>query len=275
MSPPDRSRKSSRTLRFYTQVLGLERLHYGLWEPDDEWSLPGVRKAQARYENYLITWIPAGVKTILDVGCGTGIMAEHLTQLGYTVEGLSPDPYHQGLFQARVQSPFHLCGFKEFIPCMQYDCLIMSESAQYIPVPQLFEVAKTALTPQGYLLVGDYFVLPHASGPLANSGHRLQHFMKMADQVGFERHHQEDLTDRVTPTLDVARDFIDRYMLPSVDLATEHLKARRPYLFRFICWLLRKHLRKMQEDLQLLDSAAFTRAKSYQLILFRVRDAAR
>jgi hypothetical protein len=142
-------------------------------------------------------------------------------------------------------------------------------------VPQLFEVAKTALTPQGYLLVGDYFVLPHASGPLANSGHRLQRFMKMADQVGFERHHQEDLTDRVTPTLDVARDFIDRYMLPAVDLATEHLKARRPYLFRFICWLLRKHLRKLQEDLQLLDSAAFTRAKSYQLILFRVRDAAR
>jgi MPBQ/MSBQ methyltransferase len=173
MPPPDRTRKSSRTLRFYTQVLGLERLHYGLWEPDDEWSLPGVRKAQARYEDYLMRLIPAGVKTILDVGCGTGVMAERLTRLGYTVEGLSPDPYHQRLFQARVASPFHLCGFKVFIPRVQYDCLIMSESAQYIAVPQLFEVAKTALTPQGYLLVGDYFVRPHASGPLANSGHRL------------------------------------------------------------------------------------------------------
>jgi len=95
-------------LRFYTEVLGLEHLHYGLWEPEDERSLPGVRKAQARYANYLMTLIPAGVKTILDVGCGTGVMAAHLTQLGYTVEGLSPDPSHQRLFRARVPSPFHL-----------------------------------------------------------------------------------------------------------------------------------------------------------------------
>jgi SAM-dependent methyltransferase len=261
-------------LRFYTEVLGLEHLHYGLWEPEDERSLPGVRKAQARYANYLMTLIPAGVKTILDVGCGTGVMAAHLTQLGYTVEGLSPDPSHQRLFRARVPSPFHLCGFEEFIPRAQYDCLLMSESAQYIPVPQLFEVAKTALTPHGYLMVGDYFVLPHASGPLANSGHRLQPFLTMADQCGFELHRQEDLTDRVTPTLDVAKAFVETYGLPAVALATEHLKARRPYLFRLICWLLRKHLRQIQDDLQLLNSAEFKRTKSYQFLLFQVRDAA-
>jgi SAM-dependent methyltransferase len=273
MPPQHSPRHSNRMLRFYTEVLGLEHLHYGLWEPEDERSLAGVRQAQARYATYLMTWIPAGVKTILDVGCGTGVMAAHLTQLGYTVEGLSPDPVHQRLFQARVPSPFHLCGFKAFIPHVQYDCLLMSESAQYIAVPPLFEVAKTALTPRGYLVIGDYFVRPHASGPFANSGHPLQSFLTMADQCGFELHRQEDLTERVTPTLDVAKAFIETYGLPTVALATEHLKARRPYLFRLICWLLRNHFRKIQDDLQLLDAAAFKRTKCYQFLLFQVRDA--
>src|ERR671919_636193 len=82
-----------------------------------------------------------GILFILDVGCGTGIMAENLKKSGYNVEGLSPDIYQKELFTDRTQSTLHLCCFEDFIPSVQYDCIIMSESSQYIPLPHLFDVA--------------------------------------------------------------------------------------------------------------------------------------
>ena len=46
------SRKNDRALRFYVEVLDLERLNYGLWLEDDELSLTNLKKAQKRYEDY-------------------------------------------------------------------------------------------------------------------------------------------------------------------------------------------------------------------------------
>ncbi|HSV88250.1 MAG TPA: hypothetical protein VLH61_06375, partial [Bacteroidales bacterium] len=46
--------KTNRALRFYFEVLGLDRLHYGLWDEADPLTLDGVRIAQKRYEDFLI-----------------------------------------------------------------------------------------------------------------------------------------------------------------------------------------------------------------------------
>jgi MPBQ/MSBQ methyltransferase len=277
MNANNKKGKRNRVLRFYNQVLGFDRLHYGLWEHDDEFSIEGVKKAQERYEQYLLNLIhfnliSPDVKTILDVGCGTGIMAENLKKSGYNVEGLSPDIYQKELFTDRTQSTLHLCCFEDFIPSVQYDCIIMSESSQYIPLPHLFDVAKKSIKPHGYLLVCDYFVLNHASGPLSKSGHPLEKFLNMAEQFGFKINHDEDITDRVTKTLDVAMHFVEKYVIPSVDIATEKIRERRPYLFYFICWLFRKKIKQIKEDIKLLDSHEFKRNKRYKLMLFQLRE---
>jgi MPBQ/MSBQ methyltransferase len=89
--PSKRRVKIATSLRFLHEVLGLERLHYGLWDGEDL-DLDGLRAAQERYSERLRSWIPEGVSSILDVGAGVGTDALELSRAGYEVEGLSPDP---------------------------------------------------------------------------------------------------------------------------------------------------------------------------------------
>ena len=85
------SKQDSRALRFYSDVLGLEHLHYGMWVRDEELTLANLKAAQARYQQAIIDLLPPPPARILDVGCGTGELSKALKAIGYEVEGLSPD----------------------------------------------------------------------------------------------------------------------------------------------------------------------------------------
>lgn len=262
--------KNDRALRFYNEVLGLERLHYGLWDPDDPHTVAGLKTAQERYENHLIGLIPDGVRSVLDVGCGTGMMSRRLIEAGYDVEGLSPDVNQSEPFRvATGGAPFHQCCFEEFEPERRFDCLIFSESAQYIPLPDLFLVAARALAPNGYVVLADYFVKEGATGPLAKSGHGLNRFDALAVEHGFSLVHHEDITDRTTPTLDLARNAIERYVLPGLSIATEKIRARRPRTVKALGWLFRKKIAALRQERMLLDSEEFARCKRYRVMVWR------
>ena len=66
------SKKDSRALRFYSDVLGLDHLHYGLWEADEELTVANLKLAQNRYQQAIIDLLPPPPPRVLDVGCGTG-----------------------------------------------------------------------------------------------------------------------------------------------------------------------------------------------------------
>ena len=80
--------KTNSTLRFLHEVLRLEHLHYGLWE-DEERDLAGLSQAQKRFCDELVSWVPEGVRSILDVGAGIGTTSQALSREGFEVEGLS------------------------------------------------------------------------------------------------------------------------------------------------------------------------------------------
>ena len=79
---------------------GSDDLHYGFW-PDDLEVKPGhIKQAQENHAQLILQTIPAGVKTILDVGCGAGALAQRLLDTGYDVEAVSPS----GLLTAQARA---------------------------------------------------------------------------------------------------------------------------------------------------------------------------
>lgn len=257
-------------LRFGHEVLGLDHLHYGLWSEDDPLDLEGFKRAQQRYTEMLLDWIPEGVRSVLDVGCGTGATARELRDRGFVVEGLSPDPYQQKLFAQRVGRPFHLGRFQEFEPAAAYDLVLMSESSQYIWLDSLFPAVRRA-APTGHLLVADYFTVDHDGSALAKSGHPLDAYLEAARRAGLELRRQEDVTERVLPTLDLARHWLDRYVDPSLGMVAERLAEKYPRSFGLGRRLLGRWAgRKLEAGRQQIDRAAFQRLKRYQFLLFRV-----
>jgi SAM-dependent methyltransferase len=259
----------STLLRFYHEVLGCKYQHYGLWE-GDPLTLQGLKTAQERYSDNLCSWIPEGVKRILDVGCGTGGNAAKLSGMGFEVEGLSPDPYQQGVFTKGTKLPFHLTTCQAFRPERAYDLVLMSESAQYITLEELFPaVARCA--PGGYLLACDYFVLKKDGSRMTRSGHLLDGFLQEADKHGFVVERSEDITDKVTPTLDLARIWLNSYVNPSLRILLESFHSKRPRLARSVFRLLRKRHDRFADWQHRLDSREFARVKRYKTFLVRVR----
>ena len=261
--------KVDKGLRFYHEILGLDHLQYGLWR-DEARNLDGLRAAQERYARTLHSWIPEGVETVLDVGCGTGASAARLIEQGYRVEGLSPDPYQKQLVERRTGMPFHLARLQELKPEKLYDLAMMSESSQYIWLDVFFSnVVKVAAG--GHLLIADYFVDVDEPDLPEKSGHPLAAFLEQAERHGFELLRREDVTDRVLPTLDVARAFLERYVYPSGGLLVELAGHDHPRLTRLGQWLFRKFAGKEVTKVKYMtDSAEFKRTKKYLFLLFRV-----
>lgn len=261
--------KVSTSLRLMREVLELDHLHYGLWqgEPLD---LEGLKRAQDRYADKLCDWVPEGVRSILDVGCGTGSMALRLRDRGYEVEGLAPDPYLGDVFRQRTGLPFHLARFQDYEPERAYDLILMSESAQYIWLASLFpHVCRVA--PGGYLLLADYFVIDDDGSPAARSGHPLEGFLEKAAENGCELLRREDVTEQAAPTLELASSWLDRYGLRIAEVLVERAQRRHPWLYRVGEKLFGGRLRrKLEQERVLVDPDAFRRLKRYELMLFRV-----
>ena len=262
--------KTSVALQFLHRIVGLEYLNFGMWRADDPLDLVGLRSAQERLVGRLFELLPPGASSVLDVGSGTGVISERLAALGYDVEGLSPDPYHGELFAQRLPDRrFHLGRFQEFEPDRRYDVVFLCESAQYVWLEALFDAVRRSLAPGGSVLLCDYFLASPDGGEQSRSGHPLEDFVARAEAAGFVLEIDEDVTESVVPTLQLARAMLDRFGRGSVNLLREVSTRRFPRLAG-AGWRLARPLTDRLDRLDgLIDPEHFARVKCYRVMRFR------
>ena len=82
--------------------LNMQDLHYGYWPQGLAVEPRNLAQAQAHYTEFLMQHIPAGVRTILDVGCGAGNTARKLLDRGYQVDAVSPNGVLSGVARTRI-----------------------------------------------------------------------------------------------------------------------------------------------------------------------------
>ena len=261
-------KKCDRALLFYNEVLGLKHLHYGLWDEDDDLTLKNLEKAQERYQDLIISHIPQEAKTVLDVGCGMGTLLAKLQRQGYVAEGLSPDEHQQQKIVSAMNIPFHFYRFEDFLPPHTYDTIIMSESAQYIPIEKIFEKTAESLSPQGELIVCDYFLRNEAQGIFKKSGHNYEQFLHYAHKKNFSLIQKQDITSKVLKTLTLGENLINK-TVKTFEIGTFKVRKKHPFLTRILHSFFRKKIKKFYQEMELLDAKNFQKNKIYALLSFR------
>jgi MPBQ/MSBQ methyltransferase len=217
-------------LKLYLDLSKTNYLHFGLWKPGDELTLKNAQAAQERYANNLVKFIPPGVKTILDVGCGVGGNALKLSNIGYQVTGICPDPYQEQLFKkvTKGRSKFKLSTLEAFNSDQLFDLILMSESVQYVPFKDAFKKIKTLLKPNGYLLISDYFKKESAREVKNIPSEPLKDYLKVMDQAGFKVIKKMDITKGILPTLDYGTNLFYDYIKPVLECIMTTLEVHLP-----------------------------------------------
>jgi SAM-dependent methyltransferase len=148
-------------LGFFHVITDADALHYGYWPEDINCQQKlSLAEAQQAHSQLFLQRLPKAPAKILDVGCGLGLMANILYQLGYQVTAIAPSESLIAYATDKYLGPtFINCGFLDKHPDLkdqQFDVLLFQESLQYFPdLDAVFHCAINLLTDQGRLIFCD------------------------------------------------------------------------------------------------------------------------
>jgi|TARA_B100000427_G_scaffold125903_1_gene104670 SAM-dependent methyltransferase len=251
-----------------------EHLHYGYW-PDDLAIIPeNVRKAQDLHSKLIIDAIPANVETILDVGSGSGGLAEKLINKGYKVHCVSPSEYLADAIEEKLGDKVKVfrstCQDLELE--QQYDLVVFSESFQYVQVNQAIEKSIEALKPNNHLLICDFFRQPGTGRRPLGGGHGWDWFQNALKEYPLIEIINKDITKETARTMDLFNDMLNDVALPISSLSGRYMDSNFPKSMKLFRWAFRKHLTKINEIYfsGYLTSEMFNKMKTYRLLLYKL-----
>jgi MPBQ/MSBQ methyltransferase len=253
--------------------LKLDALHFGLFRDDIPVTVEGVRQAQAEYTKALVGMIPEGVKSVLDVGCGSGVSSKHMKEAGFAVEGLSPDRYHSEVFPATCgpDVPFHHTIFETFSPGKAYDCLFFSESPQYISKGELWPKCVELTEPGSCVVAADFFQL------VPNEEYHMcfleSDFVDRAERCGFRVDLHRDVTKEVLPNLEVSRELLVDYGQRLYTFAQDAMKHQAPIIWKLVRMMFGRKIKAVDSLLfeklpRRLDTERFQKTMRYSMYRF-------
>jgi len=250
-----------------------KHLHFGFWEPGEELDMKNLRVAQDRYLRHLLSYIPAGVKTVLDAGCGVGGNAVELKNRGYDVVSLSPDPYQEKVFRENTGGKVQFCltGFEDFRAERRFDLVLMSESFQYMDLTAGLKKCREVLNGRGWVLISDFFKVDGVDDREVHiSGHSLSGFLKELEAEGFKIARQEDVTDRTGPTLNFMISLFNDYAIPSIRMLAYAMETYIPFVYKISRRLFRSPIKKALEK-SLVDDKTFAKCRRYMFYLLQLQ----
>lgn len=273
---PKATRYQNAALEYYLGLTGSPYLHYGYWEPiptsTEELSFSRLRAAQEAYCEHLLEFIPTGVHTVLDVGCGLGGNAAYLLARGFAVEGLAPDPFQQSRFLQHTcsQAPFHLTTFEEFRSSYPFELILFSESTQYIAADDLAIGATRLLKRGGYLLLADMLRVDakYHSGIFTNC-HVVTELHAALVRAGFNLVKSEDISKQVLPTIDLAVHHFRTFGLTTMKYIGQLTAIAVPPLHALIRYLFGHRLEELVTE-GVEAHAIFKRHLCYEIQLWQL-----
>ncbi|QDL09900.1 SAM-dependent methyltransferase [Brasilonema octagenarum UFV-E1] len=248
---PKATRYQNAAIDYYMGVTGSSYLHYGYWETlphsGEELTLTSLRAAQQAYTDKLFSFIPQGISTVLDVGCGIGGNAKYLLERGFNVEGLAPDALQQEKFLKNTngQVPFYLTRFEDFQQTHSYDLILFSESSQYIAVDDLAQGAARLLSSGGYLLIADMMRSdPEYQEGIFSNCHVTSDLQEALERAGFTLIKAEDISNSVAPTIDLSLDYFRSFGLTTMKYISDVVAIAVPPLHALGRWAFKRWLDK-------------------------------
>lgn len=253
--------------------LKLEHLHYGYWTGDLDVDIANLRSAQGAYVKFLLSHIPEGVKTILDVGCGAGRVAKRLLAMGYAVDCVSPSVFLTEQTRQAVADKCEIfeCGYEELETEKRYDLIVFVESFQYIDLPSALANTLKFLNPGGSMLICDIFKKDVEEKARQSGGHNLNRFFKLVETYPFTLVEDVDITDQTAPTIDLLNDALEKVGKPVMDSIADFLADRYPTIFKLLSWKYQEELEKINRKYSggSRTGEHFKQVKSYRLLRYR------
>lgn len=260
------------------KLFDFSELHYGLWNEDLEIKISNFAVAQERYSEFLLSQIPANVRTILDVGSGAGELAARLIARGYQVDCVSPSPFLTERVKASLQGKVEIfpVKFEDLQTSKKYDLVLFSESFQYVPVDLSLKKATESLNSDGYVIVSDFFKREKGhEGPLGG-GHPIQEFLKTVEGLPMKTLVDKDITRETAPTMQMFGDILNEVATPLKDLVCGLVQHRHPTFSKFLGWKFKKRFQKINTKYFSgeLSGENFAKYKTYRFFLLQLQRTA-
>lgn len=259
-------------LKFYREIFGLEMLHFGYWDnlkDEKDINIENLKIAQRRYVEHLIEIIPEKVKTILDVGAGTGEVAKMLSESGFYIECVLADKYQYEIFKSKLPDKVsYLCKFEDLNINNKYDLILMAESCQYLDLHKAFCICNDLLSQDGYILVADYF--RKTENKYYKTVPVEQKFISLVSQYGFNIEYEEDITEKVLPTLTLGMQIYNKYAIPVIEIITGYFTSEHPLITKLIKFLFYLQIKKVRKYLYFHMKDKLDQKKFFNFVVYKI-----